>query len=377
MTSSRPVRLNPPALEAYHFINIMFRRDLIGMAHYPIKHYPLIANDRAFKRENFEAINLIRPEQMAPLKAMNNATLNRLLWILKPNHFGTDMSTKDKFDAEMAHFYEMHQDNYNSPPSYDQVQSFELHNAKLDLHIHWGQLVELYNESAPDQQEAIHQFFVNCLNRNMEDLLATPAPEVKLPDNLQEQFQAKVENGDTLLWSEIEQLWLRDDIHHQTYRVKIGYRGSADPELVIATAPTLSQAIAFSTIYVNNSNLSNVAGSELTIYLHDQDLAVAEVDVVGAFGPSAKVKLKWNLEKAGTVSTGHLESLRDNMVTQMETCSHGIAAGLAEDHAKFCQKIAVLSRENPQSFTKKLMAVERALGIQWSKVQILEDALGL
>jgi hypothetical protein len=376
MSTSRPARLSPPSLEAYRFINIMFRRDLIGMAHHQIEHYPLIANDRAFSRDNYAAAHQVRLDQIAPLKAMSDNTLDRLLWILKPNLYGKDMSSKDKFEQEMASFYENFQDE-KTPPSIDQVRSFGLHKAKLAHQTHWGQVTELYNESAPDQQEAIHRFFKNCLNRDLVELLATPAPEVKLPASFQEQFPSQTENGDTCLWSKVEQKWLRDDMHHQAYEVKIYYRGSADPDRVIATAPTVSQVIALATIYVNDSDLSNVGGTRLTIYLHDQELAMADVETVGELCSSAKVKLNWNLEKAGIIYTGNLETLRDNMATQMENCSPVIAAGLAGDHNKLCHQIAMYSRENPQSFAKKLIAIERALGVQWSKVNMLEDALGL
>lgn len=386
MTTSRPARLTPPSLEAYPFIDVMFRQQLLGIAHKPYGTSDRCYLDNVFKDASFKSPDSVRLEQIAPLQALSEATLDRLLYILRPKLYGANLTTKADFDLTVTDAY----DRYNhhmavdsAPCSLEQMASFQMAKAYYTEPVHWGQMADLYNNSSVDQQEAIHQFFVNCLNRQLGSIFATPAPKVKLNESFSETFETKIENGETLLYSEIEQKWLNQASFQQIYNVKIDTRGSAEPPLLVATAPTLKQAIALASIYAQTTEADfSYPGNRITIHHNHDEIATADLQPSGArtqnsdFTENDDLKLVWDLKKVGT-STSHAETMRDNLMTQIENCSPNIREGLKQEHREICRRIAACSHDTPETFIKAVLSVERTLGLQWSKVLMLEDALGL
>jgi hypothetical protein len=241
-------------------------------------------------------------------------------------------------------------------------------------------MVDLYNNSAPDQQEAIHQFFLKNYNRQLDVILETPAHDLKLPESLNLTFETKIENGETFLYSEVEQQWMNEAKLQQLYRVVINFRGSANPDLLIATAPTAVQAIAFATLYAQNST-GKRPGDRITIRTDNGDIANADLKAISGgtqIQPlcDENVKLVWDLPKVG-VSTGHYKAVRDNLVSLIENCNPKLRDGLEQEHREMCRLIHACASDTPESFTKAVLSAERALGVQWIKAQLLEDALGL
>jgi hypothetical protein len=372
MTSSRPARLNPPSLEAYPFIDVMFRSLLLGIAHTPFDVSNRCYLDNVYS-QNYFPLEGISVEQMAPLQAMTEATLDRLLYVLKPKIWSEIIDTKAALDQKALQAYDSHIDSIGDridASSLEQMVSYQMYKAVLTEPVHWGQMVDLYNNSAPDQQEALHQFFLKNFNRQLDVILATPAHDLTLPESLRKTFDTKIDNGETFFYSEVEQQWLNEAALQQVYSVTVKNRGSANPELLVATAPTVDQAIAFATLFTQGVRSESTV-NRITIRHNTDDIAYS--DIVPA---NDQYKLVWDFKDVGA-HTGHEETIRDNLVTQIENCSPKLREGLQQQHRELCRRIHSRSSDTPETFTKAVLSVERALGVQWSKVLMLEDALGL
>jgi hypothetical protein len=385
MTSTRPALLTPPPLEAYPFIDVMFRQEMVGIAHKPYG-----ASDRSYLKNvfndtSFKSPDSLRLEQIAPLQAMNEATLDRLLYILRPKLYGASLTTKADFDQTVLDAYDRHIHHMpanTTPCRLEQMASFQLAKAYFTEPADWGQMADLYNESSADQQEAIHQLFVNIMNIKLKELFATPAPKLKLAESLSEAFESKIENGETFFYSEVEKQWLRQASFQQIYRVTISLKGSSDPCLLVATAPTSKQAIALASIYAQTTDDLFCPGNKITIHHNLDEVATADLVPSGVSTINSDrseidtLKLVWDFPNVGAF-TGHDKTIRDNLVTQIENCSPSLREGLEREHREICRQIHSRSSDTPETFTKAVLSVERTLGLQWSKVQLLEDALGL
>jgi hypothetical protein len=360
----------------------MFRSLLLGIAHAPFDVSNRCYLDNVFSQKYFplESVTL---EQMAPLQAMNAATLDRLLYVLKPKIWGSIIDTKAAFDQITVAAYDSHIDSIGGRVeacSLEQMASYQLHKAVMTEPVHWGQMVDLYNNATADQQEAIHQFFLHNYNRQLDVILATPAPDVTLPESLRKTFDAKTENGETFFYSEVAQKWFNEAALQQIYSVTAKKNGSANPEILIATAATVEEVIAFATIFTQGKHWITPV-DRITIHHSNNEIAVADIvfssrDPEKTFPVSMKYKLDWDLKKAGA-STTNLKTFRDEMATEIESCNPEKRDELEQKHREMCRLIHSCSSDTPEAFTKAVLAVERTLGVQWSKVSLLEDALGL
>lgn len=384
MTSIRPALLSPPPLEAYPFIDVMFRHQLFGIAHIPYGASTKHSFDRAFKDTWFQTPDTLRPSQMAPLQAMNETTLDRLLHILRPKLFGAFITSKADFERLVVDVYESNNRNDKSkwaPCSLEQMASFQLSKASYPEPVHWGQLVSLYNQAPADQQEALHQFFVNCLNRQLESMLATRAPAMELPPSLREAVESKTEDGETLLYSEVEQQWLNEAAFQQVYRATITNKGSAGPGLLVTTAPTLKQVIALTSLFAEAAD-ALCPGNMILIHHLDETVAIAYVEPSGVrtfnndFSENDHKKLVWDFQKAG-IDSAKMIGIRDHMAATLKYGWHTSSECLEQEYREMCRRIAATSHDSKDNFTKTVLSVERTLGLQWSKVHMLEDALGL
>lgn len=383
MSSTRPSSLTPPLLEAYPFIDLMFRHHMVDIAHRPygVSHKRYL--DNVFNDTWFRSVDTINPGNTAPLQAMSGDTLDRLLYILRPKISGSVISTKATFDQVVVDAYDQHNHHLSiyDPCSLEQIASYLVSKAFFTEPVHWGQMAGLYNESSADQQEAIHQFFVNNLNRQLIEIFGAPAPQVKLPETLSKKFETKIENGETLFYSNVEQQWLNQAALQQVYRVTINYKGSSDPDLLVGTGPTVEQAIALASLFAQAADAS-CPGNRMTIHHLNYDIAIAEIEASGVrtlnndLSENDHKKLSWDFSKVG-IRTDHFKNVRDNLVTLIENCNQNMREGLEQEHLDICRLIASCSSDTPESFTKAVLSVERALGLQWSKSRLLEDALGL
>jgi hypothetical protein len=360
----------------------MFRSMLLGIEHFPFDVSNRCYLDNVFS-QNYFPVESICLEQMAPLQALTDDTLDHLFSVLKPRIYGSIIDTKAAFDQILVEAYKSqieHNGGRMEPCSLEQMASYLLHKAVMTEPVHWGHMVDLYNNSTADQQEAIHQFFLHGFNRQLDVILATPAPDVTLPESVRKAFDAKTENGQTVYYSEVEQQWLNEVALQQIYSVTAKKNGSSNPEVLVATAATLDEVIAFATIYAQEKHpLSPL--DRITIRHNNDEIAFADVlisskDPEKTFPDGVKFKLAWDLNKIGT-STTNLKAFRDDLVADLERCEPELRDELEQKHREMCRLIHSCSSDTPEAFTRALLLAERALGVQWSKVNLLEDALGL
>lgn len=346
MTATRPTYLAPPSLEAYPFIDILFHRLDIHIKHeYNEKDFEQAYSDQSFANLYYTSPLKDIPFRIEPLLAMTDQTFERLCDILEPiDSDGQAYRTKAELAGSIAGIE--HPDDTDGHHA-AMLQTAVLHHSTVSSNIHWGRLANLYNESTPDQQEAISGFFLRVRNRCLEDLMKVPGPTFELPASLHEEFASKVEQGDRLIYSETSQKWLREDLFHNRYRVE-GFHSGKNQIFLLATAPTLTQAIAKLTLFTQHIHAPTHSMSEFCVVLDGE--YVADGLFKRDFGKKPQafltalktpVKTQWNL---------------NDDVWDDEPGSPRISR---------------------TDFTKILFATEKALGLQWSKVRKLEDELGL
>lgn len=348
MASPRPSYLAPPSLEAYPFIDILFHRQDIHINHkYNEKDFEQAYPDKEFANAYFTSPLEVIPYRIEPLLAMTDQTFERLCDILEPiDSDGQAYRTKAELAALVAY---IKQPEDSTGQHQAMLQTAVLHHSTLSNNIHWGSLANLYNESSSDQQEAISGYFQRIRNRSLEDLMKVPAPTFELPASLCEDFESKVEQGVRHVYSTARQDWLREDLHHNRYRIE-GFNGGRGLIFLLATAPTLAQAIAKLSIFTQAINPPSFNMSEFSVLLDGK--YVADGQFKRDFGKrpqpfmsamKAPVKIQWNLE----------------------------------DDVWDVEPDVYPPRVTRAEFTKTLYATEKALGLQWSKVRKLEDELGL
>lgn len=346
MTTTRPTYLAPPSLEAYPFIDILFHRLDIFIKHeYNEKDFEQAYSDKKFTGAFFTPPIEVIPYRLEPLMVMTDQTFERLCDILEPfDSYGQAYRTKEEL-AALAGGPKTSDDSAGHQAA--MRQTAVLHYSTLSSNIHWGSLANLYNESTNDQQEAISNFFIRVRNRCLEDLMKIPGPTFELPSSLHKEFPSKVEQGERLLYSESRQKWLREDLLHNRYRVE-GFNSSRNQLFLLATAPTLAQAIAKLSLFTKAIHAPSFRIGEFGIYLDGNYVAdgmfkreIGRTPQQFLTAMKEPVKIQWNLND--DVWDEEPESQR-------------------------------ISRAD---FTKLLFATEKALGLQWSKVRKLEDELGL
>jgi hypothetical protein len=344
--------LAQPSLEAYPFIDILFHRLDIHIKHkYNEKDFEQAYSDKSFANAFFDHLGnaSMAPSRTEPLMAMTDHTFEWLCAILEPiHHSGHAYRTKEEL-AMLA----------GTMPSDDSAghqaamrQTAVLFESTLTSNVHWGTLVNLYNESTADQQEAISNYFLRVRNRCLEDLMKVPAPVFELPASLHHEFESKVEQGQCLLFSEPRQKWLREDLLLNRYRVE-GFNGGKNQIFLLATAPTLAQAIAKLSVFTKNINPQSFNISEYSVLLDGQYVAdgafkreIGRTPQSFLSAMKKPVKIRWNLE----------DDVWDEEIQKDPTLPPRITKA---------------------EFIKTLYATEKALGLQWSKVQRLEDELGM
>lgn len=347
MNYYRPTEVLKPSVDAFAFIDIKFFQKDIGIKHIKVgRNWPTVDQDHVFSTSNFVSPDLVTPEQMAPTQGMSEATAEALFRILKPTMpNGLVITTKNSlasYAADVFHKFcaaDAESSAFDRPVTLDQLQSHLLSHAKPAEGIHWGQIADLYNGTTGVQRDAIHQFFAKTYNRQLESLMDTPAPKFELPTSLQETFLVQVDGTETSLFSETQDQWLPEARFHQQFHIH-GQQKETGKAFLLASAPTLTQALAKASIFANKQTAMANDIESVSIRLAGAELAKADlksiksakqVSFVEAIG--TRMKLSWNLEG--------------------------------------------LSHRSQESFCKTLLTVEDAIGVKWTKAKQHEDALGL
>jgi hypothetical protein len=373
MTALRPAILKPPSLNDYPFINVMFHKDFAGFTDATGEAMaPDVDSYNQMASDYFDFPASVRNEHMAPILAMSDKTFEGITALLKPNLYDTDIRTKADLEAlafRKASSFVVDEENDCGPYTSDQLQTYLMFHAYTTKNIQWAKVATLYNDSAPDQQEALLQYFLNVHDACLQDLLETTGPAITLPDSVREEFQTRSKNGDTYHFSDVKQKWLRDDRFHQQYRIDIVLT-ALNARYLIGGAPTLDQAIAKASLCFKDDEYA--AGNwRVDIYLFSDPVAHAEV--IASKGVTTK--LKWNLDQMGADAT-YIQGMKKYALRSINTFDSEKDKILA-NVARLESLIDTPPPVSQKDFREALYRVEKALGLQWSKVHDLEDALGL
>jgi hypothetical protein len=347
---SQPDRIEPPSLAAFHFISLVFDERfhyLKGIAHLQGE-TPFSFGDIEFRDKHFDQANQVKPEQLAPFQAMSDETASALFSILGVIVYEDLISTKaDLLNAALREWDDP-QDEYSTQDcTLDQLQVFMLLHAKQDMRPHWIELAEFYNALPQDQQQAVSQFFTHCLNRPLDQLLSVPGPSLELPAAITEDLEVTEQDGKRYGLCPIDQHWFRDADLNEKFTIigksftPLSQTPSVQRYLLIATASTLKEALASATLYTQNIE-SNDCIREIELRYMNEVLAIAKVDSKRMWSMpfphiEQPAKLIWDLDGAG----------------------------------------AGTDKISNKHFIDTLFKTEKLLGLQWSKVQKLEDDLGL
>jgi hypothetical protein len=360
-----PTELIKPALRDYPFINIIYRGDPTG---FTTADGLDAAGDRTLHsnimHNRFGSPGNIDLTSIAPLEAMSDETFATLASILGFKYDDYEIRNRESLQrfSQNDLVELLKSDPHLETYSPMQLESFAIAKATLaKKNIHWGNFVDFYNRSAKGQQQAIWQYFNHYHGLELARLLEHKAKEFDLPESLVEPLETRVHNGNDYHYSQVLQRWLRDDAYIQQYRVDIVNDAF---KTLVATAPTLCEALAKATAHLKETEYSldfcfcditqgglRIAGARFQSIGDDSHL----IDFA-----RRPVKPLWLVDQLGCE-----EEIAEKIRTQ----------NLTE------QQIETLSRFTTplkkDDFIKTLFTVEKAMGVQWSKVQLLEDALGL
>lgn len=345
----RPDHLVKPPLAAFEFINRVLHgtwtpggKKAILFVKYDKTKFE--CDDSRYSKDHFEHARRVKPEFLAPLAAMTDATFERLVGRFNYEILGVKIKTKG--DLEYAARIPSLLDNgvrTDEPilpdASPEQVQAHLIYHNKSKIKVKWHDVVDLYNESEPDQQEAIYQFFKRFMNRFLECLVDVPAPE-PLPDSLFPPLETKTIDGKSCTYNEFTSSFIDDQQMILNFRV-VGFRGESrkDYEYVIASAMSLEEALAMAILYTKNITEKDTL-QQITIRHDDAEIAKAHILSArpippGTFYRSLPARLRWIFDNSAQ------------------------------------------SDISPERFTKAVIAAEEAMDVKWRKGIILEDALGL
>jgi hypothetical protein len=301
-------------------------------------------NDNKYTKEHFQHARQVKPEFIAPLAAMTDATFERLVGGFGYEINGVKIKTKNDLAFAASIPGLLNSDSSDTvtalpDPSPEQLQVNALYHNKASVNIKWHDVVDLYNESEPDQQESIHQFFKRIMNQSLEDLMAIPAPE-PLPANLLAPLESQIVDGKPCSYNEFTDSFVDDQDMILNYQV-VGFRGESrnDIHYLIASTMSLEEAIAMATRYTQNITEKDTL-EQLTI--HHGGIEIAKSNILsarpipeGTYYRSLPARLRWNFDPSAQ-------------------------SAISDDR-----------------FNQAVMSAEKAMGVKWWKGIMLEDALGL
>lgn len=345
----RPSQLAKPPLAAFQFINHVLHgtwtpggKKTILLLDYESSKFD--SNDNKHTKDHFQHARKIKPEFIAPLAAMTDATFERLV-----GGFGYEINAVKIYTKNDLAFAARIPGILNSQlsdtvsvlpdPSPEQLQVNALYHNKSSVNIKWHDVVDLYNESEPDQKEAIHQFFKRIMNKSLEDLVAIPAPE-PLPANLLPPLESQIVDGKACTYNEFTGSFVDDQDMILNYRV-VGFRGESrnDTNYLIASTMSLEEAIAMATRYtqdiIEKDTLEQITINHGDIEIAKSNILSARPIPEGTFYRSLPARLRWNFDPSAQ-------------------------SAISEDR-----------------FNQAVMTAEKAMGVKWWKGIMLEDALGL
>lgn len=346
MAKQRPTQLPIPNPGAHAFITIADSRQHIHLKHsVDDLNWPTKDGDESFLAGRFEDVRNVDFYSIAPIHGMSDRTFEHLCTLLQPTYNGNPITSKASLFSEAAKLLSLKY-RHATDVTPDQAQAYIMAWARLTKDVPWNQVARLYNESANDQQDALHRFFEQCRNRSLDVLMAIEEPQIVLPEGFEREFSSRVMNGITELYSDEQSAWIRDDLFYQQYHV-MAYHLNTTTHFLLSTAPTLELALVKATAYTLDA-LGSKLSDMMVITRGDTYVACADIQQITPAKGILEVrksprKLRWDFDYKGERDG---EELPDPPVPK-------------------------------EQFRSLIYSVEKALGVQWAKVGRLEDELGL
>lgn len=321
MTKSVPQKIEVPKLSDLPYIRAKYER-LLSIKQ--IQH----DDDHDFSHNFFYNPASVAYEQVTALEMLSEETFAALCREMQPAFYGNPFRDKSSLESitltEFEAMNEFEEDDGHAV--FEQVMSYIDFKSRACDKVRWDRIAELYNNSQESQQRALVSYFDKCRNRDLLDILSTRAPAIEVPEALNESFDTKIEQGDTHFFDPEQQRWIREDLFENQFEV-YGHPSGGGISL-LGTAPTLKIAL-FKAISLTRDEKEH---SFMSVSIeHGRYNLVAEGKVVLGNGSTRCQMINW-------------PSLRGS---------------------------------KGESFNKALYAVEKSLGLHWSKVRRLEDELGL
>ena len=330
-----PIRLERPTLDAIPYINYIFHDQRIEGIKHIIPHAftrdSWDFDDECFDTALFPSAERVGAEQVAALAAMTDDTFQRLVGGFRASV--NDCLIRHRADLVLASSFT---EDEHPGANAEQVQAFLLHGARHTFEVHWGVVADIYNESPPDQQQAIIDFFDNFLNRQLPELMKAKGPG-PAPDSLMPAMRTRNIGGETLVQCLTRGDWVRED--HLASRFSVaGKRMMGGSEYhLLAYGSSVIEAIAQATAFAINLDPE----SELfTLQIVLDDVVVSSTRLISAGTDKSRpgkhrfpIRLDWG-------GSGSKEL-------------------------------------NDEAFRDAAIKVEKHFGKRWSLVKKLEDELGM
>jgi hypothetical protein len=343
-----PASLPSPSINAYPFMSLIMRQ---GGDYRPDMR--IFSNLTAEQVYNCAAINRVdgnAPPRFCPesasaaIRVLSSETFSLLAQIICLKKDGKVIDDKAEFighcatqDGSILEYF----GRFTETHAPEQLQAWLIAAERGRLNVHWGALAELYNNAEQSQQVAICDLFSGCFGCNLSGIYKVPAPTIEIPVDLIPVTETRKEGHFTFCFNNAKNRWQRDDLYQSEFWVDCINGSAITNPVLIATAPTLEEAIAIATAYTKRmSDSLGFYGMHISDLRSDDDENPC-LFLTAGLGSSAKPwqsfagRLKWNLDKSFSNA---------------------------------------LER---QAHLDTILKIEKRLGVQWSKVQRLEDDLGM
>ena len=322
MTWPVPSKIDVPALSDLPFIRIKYERLLLGKsADLPVD------DDHDFEHNFFYNPASVAYEQAVSLQLLSDKTFAGLCQAMEPKFYDKPFRDKASLEAiTLDQFDSMNEfEEDNGHAVFEQVMSYILFKSRVSRDVRWDKIAELYNASEESQQRALAFYFDKCENRDLLDMLSTKAPATSYQSEPLDEFQSKTEGADTFFLEPADNRWVREDRFANQFEAH-----ALDGEnnmILIGTGPSLKSALGKAISYVRDNEDDNLR----SVSIVNSRVQIAEGRVTLSTGSNPSPMVNWPVT--------------------------GGTAG--------------------ENFSTALYAVEKSLGLYWSKVRRLEDELGL
>lgn len=381
MSMNAPSQINVPLSEDYPFIDIEVER---------------------VRRESDRSSNdpgMLTDEMVSCFTGMSNKTFMTMCSIMSPTSWLTRLRSKEQLEEIANHELSQltaissnefcYPDEGECPFTKDQFIASIAYGTSFDKNPSWGRLAKLYNESKPDQQEALYGFFLFSMNIHLGEIVMHKRKDIEIPNDLKPTNTRVDISGESFI--ENGGKWLRADLFLRKFEVKVKtietvYSNEDNGDYLlnvlrtVAFSGTLEEAIAKSIVYSTTPGEYKRIPDEIIIQMDGRNVCCAKVYFDPSVGNS--IVVDWSTDHLA-LNIEHEKSRIDELERDASEASRGDSYFTASTYRAQADKIRekISMHDNPvvphKIVTDAIFMVEQAFGLSWSKVKHLEEGLGL